>query len=173
MSRPSIPNTFTPERKARFLEVLADTCSPKQASAAVGIVRSTAFYHRANDMEFRAAWDKAIDEALDSVLEESYRRAVLGVDEPVIHQGRLSTVADPETGEERPLTVRKHSDRLLEVLMKFRYGDQLAERLRVKVEDTGLSAEGLLAMPADERAQLVALLSKYNAARPQGEDDAE
>ena len=120
MSRPSIPNTFTPERKARFLEVLADTCSPKQAAAAVGIVRSTAFYHRANDMEFRAAWDKA-----------------------------------------------------LEVLMKFRYGDQLAERLRVKVEDTGLSAEGLLAMPADERAQLVALLSKYNAARPQGEDDAE
>ena len=36
--------------------------------------------------------------------------------------------------------------------------------------DTGLSADALLAMPADERAQLVALLSKYNAARPHDED---
>ena len=95
----------------------------------------------------------------------------MGVDEPVIHQGRLAVQVDAETGEERPLTVKKHSDRLLEVLMRWRYGDQLADRLRVKVEDTGLSAEALLAMPADERAQLVALLSKYNAARPQGEDD--
>jgi hypothetical protein len=88
----------------------------------------------------------------------------------VNHQGRLATVADPATGEERPLTVRKHSDRLLEVLLKFRYGEQMADRLRVKVEDTGLSADALLAMPADERAQLVALLSKYNAARPHDEE---
>ena len=70
-----------------------------------------------------------------------------------------------------PHAVRKHSDRLLEVLLKFRYGEQMAGRLRVRVEDTGLSADALLAMPADERAQLVALLSKYNAARPQEEDD--
>lgn len=171
MGRPSIPNTFTSERRARFLEVLEETCSPKVAAAAVGITRSTAFYHKANDLEFRAAWERAIDVALDAVLEESYRRAVIGVDEPLVHQGRISTAIDPATGEERPLTVRKHSDRLLEVLMRWRYGDQLAERLRVKVEDTGLSAEGLLAMPAAERAQLVALLSKYNAARPQEEDD--
>lgn len=66
--------------------------------------------------------------------------------------------------------MRKHSDRLLEVLLKFRYGEQMADRLRVKVEDTGLSPDALLAMPADERAQLVALLSKYNAARPHDEE---
>lgn len=173
MSRPSIPNTFTPERKARFLEVLADTCSPKQASAAVGIVRSTAFYHRRNDMEFAAAWDRAIEEALDAVLEESYRRAVVGVDEPVIHQGRLAVQVDAETGEERPLTVRKHSDRLLEVLMRWRYGDQLADRLRVKVEDTGLSAEALLAMPSEERRALTELLAKYKSNRRDEEDDDE
>ena len=107
MSRPSIPNTFTPERKAIFLAVLEDTASPKAAAAAAGIVRSTAFYHKANDLEFRTQWEAAVEVALDSLLEEAYRRAAVGVDEPVIHQGRVSTVADPATGEERPLTVRK------------------------------------------------------------------
>nr|WP_219627216.1 hypothetical protein [Stenotrophomonas maltophilia] len=167
----STPNSFTPERREVFFQVLEDTCSPKQAAAAAGISRQTAFYHKANDVEFRTRWEKAVEVALDSLLDDAYRRAAIGYDEPVIHQGRLATTADPATGEERPLTVRKHSDRLLEVLLKFRYGEQMADRLRVRVEDTGLSADALLAMPADERAQLVALLSKYNAARQQEEND--
>jgi hypothetical protein len=162
---------FTPRARELFLQVLEDTCSPKQAAAACGISRRLAFEYKQNDAEFRSRWDKAVEVALDSLLDEAYRRACIGVQEPVIYQGQVSTARDPESGEERPLTVRKHSDRLLEVLLKFRYGEQMADRLRVKVEDTGLSADGLLAMPAEERAQLVALLSKYNAARPQEGDD--
>ena len=171
MSRPSIPNTFTPERKAIFLAVLEDTASPKAAAAAAGIVRSTAFYHKANDLEFRTQWVAAVEVALDSLLEEAYRRAAVGVDEPVIHQGRVSTVADPETGDERPLTVRKYSDRLMEVLLKWRYGDQMADRLRVKVDSTGLDAEALLRMSADERKALTGLLSKYHANKEQDDDE--
>jgi hypothetical protein len=161
---------FTPEVQEVFLQVLEDTASPKQAAQACGISRRLAFEYKQNDVEFRTRWEKAIDVAMDALLDEAYRRACLGVEEPVIYQGQLSTTRDPQTGDERPLTVRKHSDRLLEVLLKFRYGDQMADRLRVKVEDTGLSADALLAMPADERAQLVALLSKYNAARPHDEE---
>lgn len=161
---------FTPEVQEVFLQVLEDTASPKQAAQACGISRRLAFEYKQNDVEFRTRWEKAIDVAMDALLDEAYRRACLGVEEPVIYQGQLSTTRDPQTGDERPLTVRKHSDRLLEVLLKFRYGDQMADRLRVKVEDTGLSADALLAMPADERAQLVALLGKYNAARPQDEE---
>ena len=171
MSRPSIPNTFTPERKAIFLAVLEDTASPKAAAAAAGIVRSTAFYHKANDLELRTQWEAAVEVALDSLLEEAYRRAAVGVDEPVIHQGRVSTVADPETGDERPLTVRKYSDRLMEVLLKWRYGDQMADRLRVKVDSTGLDAEALLRMSADERKALTGLLSKYHANKEQDDDE--
>lgn len=163
-------NSFTPALKAVFLQVLADTCSAKTAAAAAGVSRQTCYYHRENDLEFRAAWDRCIETALDAVLEESYRRAVKGVEEPVVFQGRISTTLDAE-GKERPLTVTKYSDRLLEVLMKWRYGDKLADRLRVRVEDTGLSPEALLAMPAEERAQLAALLSKYASARPAQEDD--
>lgn len=161
---------FTPEVQEVFLQVLEDTASPKQAAQACGISRRLAFEYKQNDVEFRTRWEKAIDVAMDALLDEAYRRACLGVEEPVIYQGQLSTTRDPQTGDERPLTVRKHSDRLLEVLLKFRYGDQMADRLRIKVEDTGLSADALLAMPADERAQLVALLGKYNAARPHDEE---
>ena len=168
-----IPNSFTPERREVFFQVLEDTCSPKQAAAAAGISRNTAFYHKANDHEFRSRWDKAVEVALDALLDEAYRRAALGYDEPVIHQGRVATVADPETGEERPLTVRKHSDRLLEVLLKFRYGDQMADRLKVKVEDTGLDADALLRMPSEERRALTELLAKYKSNRRDEEDDDE
>ena len=83
----------------------------------------------------------------------------------------LGEVADPETGDERPLTVRKYSDRLMEVLLKWRYGDQMADRLRVKVDSTGLDAEALLRMSADERKALTGLLSKYHANKEQDDDE--
>lgn len=160
----SAPNTFTPERREVFFQVLEDTCSPKQAAAASGVSRATAFYHKANDPAFRSRWEKAIEVALDALLDEAYRRAALGYDEPVIHGGQLSTVTDEETGKQRPLTVRKHSDRLLEVLLKFRYGDQMADRLRVKVEESsGLDADALLKMPSEDRKALTELLAKYEA----------
>lgn len=160
---------LTAERRARFLEVLSDTCSPKAACAAVGMARSSAYYHREHDLEFRAEWDRAVDRALDAVLEESYRRAVVGVDEPVVYQGDIAKGANGEA-----VTVKRYSDRLLELLMRWRYPEQTSDKLRVRVEDsTGLSPEALLAMPTEERAALVALLSKYRAAAPPREDDDE
>ena len=63
--------------------------------------------------------------------------------------------------------------RLLEVLLKFRYGDQMADRLKVKVEDTGLDADALLRMPSEERRALTELLAKYKSSRRDEEDDDE
>lgn len=102
----SAPNTFTLERRGVFFQVLEDTCSPKQAAAAAGVSRATAFYHKVNDPAFRSRWEKAMDIALDALLDEAYRRAALGYEEPVIHAGQLATVTDEETGKQRPLTVR-------------------------------------------------------------------
>ncbi|MDX1297203.1 MAG: hypothetical protein R3260_03035 [Pseudomonas sp.] len=161
---------FTAEVQELFLQILEDTASPKQAAQVCGISRRLAFEYKQKDLEFRRRWEQSIEVAMDALLDEAYRRACIGVEEPVIYQGQVSMARDVETGEERPLTVRKHSDRLLEVMLKFRYGDQLADRLRVKVEDTGLSAEALLQMPSGERAQLVALLSKYNANKEQDDE---
>lgn len=164
-------NKFTPELRELFFEVLEETCSPKTAAEACGITRRTAFYHKANDLEFRTRWEKSINVALDALLDEAYRRAALGYEEPVIHGGKLATTVDKATGEERPLLIRKHSDRLLEVLLKFRYGDQMADRIRVQQEDIGLDVNALLSMPAAERQQLTALLEKYNANKTEVSSD--
>ncbi|MDY0918431.1 hypothetical protein [Pseudomonas viridiflava] len=157
-----LSNGFTPELREHFLAVLEDTCSPKTAAEACGISRRTAFYHKANNPEFRAKWEKAIEVALDALLDEAYRRGALGVEEPVIHAGKVASYVDSVTGEQKPLTVRKHSDRLLEVLLKFRYGEQMASRIRVKVEaSTGLNMEALQRMAPDDQAQLAVLLERY------------
>lgn len=55
-------------------------------------------HHRKNDAEFARDWDAAIERALDDLLGEAHRRATV-----------------------------EWSDRLLEVLLKFRYGDQMAD----------------------------------------------
>ncbi|HBC24994.1 MAG TPA: hypothetical protein DC052_16075 [Pseudomonas sp.] len=164
---------FTPEVQEVFFQILEDTASPKQAAAACGISRRLAFEYKKNDLEFRRRWEEAIEVAMDALLDEAYRRACIGVEEPVIYQGQVSMTRDATTGEERPLTMRKHSDRLLEVMLKFRYGDQLADRLRVKVDDTGLSADALLKMSSEDRKALTGLLAKYKASEDEGEDDGE
>ncbi len=164
---------FTPEVQDLFIQILEDTASPKQAAAACGISRTLAFEYKRNDLEFRRRWEQAIDVAMDALLDEAYRRACIGVEEPVIYQGKVSMIRDATTGEERPLTMRKHSDRLLEVMLKFRYGDQLADRLRVKVDDTGLSADALLKMSSEDRKALTGLLAKYKASEDEDEDDGE
>lgn len=123
----------SPDLRRLFLETLEETCSVKHAAEACGIARSVAYYHRSADLEFAREWDAAVERALDDLLGEAHRRA----------------------------TVEK-SDRLLEVLLKFRYGDQLAERLSLKVEQsTGLTSDVLLQMAPDDRVALQGLLAKY------------
>lgn len=60
----------------------------------------------------------------------------------------------------------RYSDRLMEVLLKFRYPDQMADRLRadVRVDGLGLAPEALLRMTPVERRTLITLLTKYRGA---------
>lgn len=128
--------TFHPHLKERFLEVLEETCSVQDAAAAVGIARRTAYYQRKVDLEFAKRWDESLNRALDDLLGVAHKRAVT-----------------------------EKSDRLLEVLLKFRYGDRMADRLNVKVEGSiGLHPDVLLQMPEDDRNALAVLLEKYQHA---------
>ena len=133
------PLLFNEERKAKFLVYLEESCSVKAAAEAVGVDRRTAHHHKKLDLDFAKQWDAAIDRAMDDLLGEAHRRA----------------------------TAEK-SDRLLEVLLKFRYGDRLSDRLKVQVEhSTGLDAEVLLMMTPEDRRTLMDLLSKYTNAQEQ------
>ena len=137
---------FTPQAKERFLEVLEDTCTVKTACEAVGISRNLAYSHKKADLQFSVAWDGAIERALDALLGTAYIRA----------------------------TTEK-SDQVLITLLRFRYGEQMKERLAIQVEQTtGLDPEALLQMNAEDRAALTRLLTRYTEAeqRAQGHHQA-
>jgi hypothetical protein len=89
-----------------------------------------------------------------------------GVEEPVVQGGRVVWMRDPDTAEDRPFSVTRYSDRLMEVMLKFRYPEKMADRLRadVKVDGLGLAPEALLRMSPGERRTLIELLTKYRNA---------
>lgn len=97
----------TPQKRAAFLEALRETGNVVQAAKRFDMSTQHFYAHRRTDPEFKAAWDQALQDAIETVLEpEALRRAVTGVEEPV-YQGGV------QVG-----TVRKYSDTLLIFLMK-------------------------------------------------------
>ena len=125
-------------RKAAYLVALSHHGLYIQAACDIGISPSTATGWRKNDPVFSHACREALEHATERFEHEAIRRGVKGVDEPVIHQGRLQyemepvldedgqfvrneltneprmrVVKDPETGKPVPLTVKKYSDGIL------------------------------------------------------------
>lgn len=72
---------FPPAKPARgrwqdaFLAVLRETANVRQACAAVGIARKTAYNHREKDAEFASEWDAAMEDAADLFLAHAVRLA--------------------------------------------------------------------------------------------------
>ena len=102
---------LTSERKATFLAELARhgivvraarAASPHSARGCVMSFRD----ERGRDPEFASDWDEAMEQARGQVESELHRRAVEGYEEPVYQRG------------EKVGTVRKYSDRLLELRFK-------------------------------------------------------
>jgi len=123
---------LTPERKALFLEALRDHGIVAEAARAASPhagkwgALSTFKDERKRDQDFADAWDEAVEIAADAVERELHRRSVEGYDEPVIFKGELM-----ETKEGEPLTVRRYSDRLMELRIKALKPEKYRERYSV------------------------------------------
>lgn len=76
---------WTPAKQRLFIETLADTASPKQATDAVGMSRESAYKLRRSPggEGFAAAWDAAIQQGSKRLVDLAFERAVDGVEEPV------------------------------------------------------------------------------------------
>lgn len=112
-----------------FLETLARTGSIIRSRVAASISARTYQRERQRNPQFQRDVDDAILAAADVLEQEARRRAVDGVDEPIVHQGQISgDWIDPETNmpchpdtpgaQFRPLTVKRYSDTLLIFLLK-------------------------------------------------------
>lgn len=95
--------------------------------------------------EFHEAWEAAIELSADRLEDEADRRGVRGYEEPVIHKGIQAFVRDPVTGaleldannQPIPLTIRRYSDRMLELLLKARRPDKFRENVKIEAEVSG------------------------------------
>jgi hypothetical protein len=149
-----MPHVF-PWRQA-FLAALREVPVIRHACDAVGIDRSTAWRARQDDKDFADACDDAMEAGIDRAECEAFRRGVVGFEEPVIHQGMMTLryqtdavgrVKLDENGRALPmldvnglpvpLTVRKHSDALLTLVLKGRRKKVYAERTELTGADGG------------------------------------
>jgi hypothetical protein len=130
-----------------FLASLREMPVVSRACGVVGIERSTAYRRRDADEAFAAAWDDAMEAGVDKAEQEAFRRAVHGYEEPLTHQGHITyhvkrdkagrPVMDvnglpvllvDDSGMPVPVTVRKHSDALLGLILKGRRKAVYSER---------------------------------------------
>jgi hypothetical protein len=163
--------------KPAFLAALRELPVIKHACVAVGIDRTTAWRTRKSDEAFAEAWDAAMEEGIDRAEAEAFRRAVVGFEEPVIDRGRLvyryeryealdvnGVVQEhyrlllDDNGQPIPLTVRKHSDMLLGLVLKGRRKSVYAERKELTGADGAAlpAAQVIIAtgVPSDDYTDL-------------------
>lgn len=178
--------------RAVFLAALAEVPVVSRAAEAAGVTYRHVYKTREVDQEFAQAWEDAIEASLDKAEQEAFRRAVVGFEEPVIHKGRMAyrmelktrEVVHATTGEKHleeyhtpvlddkgqpvPLTVRKHSDGLLSLVLKGR------RRYTDRSEITG--GDGKPLVPVDDTAaaarvaQLMAIATARRDAPPTFDD---
>src|SRR5689334_17864049 len=74
----AIDGKRTPDRVAKFLEVLAETARVTVAAEAIKVHRSTVYAWRKEDPEFAKAWDAAEALAVDVLEEAAIARALEG-----------------------------------------------------------------------------------------------
>lgn len=126
----------TIRRQRAFLEAFAVMGIISYAAERAGIHRQTVYDWLRVDPDFQKAYQHALEQANDLLERELFRRAVSGVVEPVYQGGR-------KVG-----SVRKYSDRLLELTLKARRPERFRERVdvsaRVKAE-TAVSADDVVA----------------------------
>lgn len=136
-----------------FLAALEQYPVLGHACRAANISRQTAWEARKEDKDFDAAVREAMEAGIDRAEQEAFRRGVVGFQEPVVHKGSLMyltrPVVDPttsgvtfelirdEAGQPVPLTVPKHSDQMLALVLQGRRKQVYATRTEITGADGG------------------------------------
>ena len=158
--------------KPVYLAALRQLPVMKHACEAAGVDRSTAWRTREADEAFAEAEREAMEEGIDRAEQEAFRRGVVGFEEPVIDKGRLAYRYEryvDEAGAEQyrllldangqpiPLTVRKHSDAMLGLVLKGRRKKVYADRTELTGPEGGPVQQIDETAKAARLAQLMAI----------------
>lgn len=126
----SAAQTMATHKKAAFLRAFARRGIVLDGVTAASVSKSTVKYWRDNDEWFEELYGAALEEAGDRVEAEAHRRAIDGIDVPVIYQGMPTMTEDAVTGEKRVLTTKQYSDPLLALILKARKPEQYRENVK-------------------------------------------
>lgn len=107
---------LTPEKRQAFLDVLRQCANVSEAARSIAVTRQRIYELRDEDADFAAAWADAVEEGVDKLEREMWRRAVEGTDEPVFYQG-------VECG-----SIKRYSDTLAIFLAKGHRPEKYKER---------------------------------------------
>lgn len=139
--RPEMDRRWSKSVENLVLDIVGKTGSPKKAAEAAGISTATIHDHRIRDIEFGQRYGKAMECAFHQVLGRAF---------------------------ERSLDEQEPSDRLIEVLLKFRWPERLNAFLNLVGEQQastggpmGLDPRIISQMQSQDRATLIDLLEKY------------
>ena len=129
---------LTRERQKRFVAGLAETGNVTTAVKMAGTSRTRAYELRKTDQAFAAAWGEAEQAAADKLEAETWRRAVEGIEEPLVSGGKL--VRD-DNGQ--PVAIRRYSDQLLIALLRAHRPEKFRERTAVEIDISDRLADRL------------------------------
>jgi len=149
-----------------FITLLAQGASITKASEEAGIARSTAYEWREADEAFAALWDEALEAGIDRLEDEARRRAVDGVERPVVAMGKLARNDDGTV-----LKIREYSDTLLALMLRAKkpaYRDRSTADVNLKAEVE------IVDSPRERLAGRIAVLAARAGAAsdPDGSDGA-
>ena len=143
---------FTDHARQNFLMALRETANVSEAARRAGISRRRAYDVRDVDPVFAAAWKDAVETAIDTLEAEAWRRGKEGWDEPVFYRGESQRDA-----EGKPVTIRKYSDRMLELLLKAHRPEKYRERFDHTVGDDRPVTVGDADKLTDEQLMAIAM----------------
>lgn len=104
--------------KEIFIAELMKAPNVTAAARKAKIHRSRAYAEKASDTEFAAAWESALESAIEDAEGEMWRRGVHGTLKPVFHQGQ------------RCGSIREYSDTLLIFALKAHRPEKYRETVR-------------------------------------------
>jgi len=98
---------------------------------------------RKRDEGFAAGWEEAEERAADALEAEAWRRAVVGVQDPLVAGGKVVRDDDGQ-----PLAIRRYSDTLMLALLKARRPPRHQRSVRFRLPALQSAADAVGAMAA-------------------------
>jgi hypothetical protein len=131
----AIPDAERKAAKETFLAEFRISANVTIAACKANISRQTVYTWLEQDEAFSLRYRQAEAESTERLEAEAWRRAVEGVEEPIVSSGKLVYGEDGQ-----PLTVRKYSDTVLLALLKARKPERYKDRVDVTTKDQSLNS---------------------------------